>query len=808
MSQIMQDVAFALRTLRRRWSFAATASATLALGIGAATSIFTIVDGVLLRPFPFRTPGAVVTVWQTNAAYREQSTLSRRWDRLWFTYPEFQQWRADQRSFSDVAIYGAQEVALTELGDPTEIAISTTTPSLLPLLGVRVALGRWFLPGEEGPGTNRVAVISHELWASRFGSDPRAIDRFITLDDNRYRIVGVLPAGFRLPNLTSAVNGAASVWIPIGSDGGGQQFDSSYEGIARLRPGVPVEAAAAETDRIVRAVTGKAERGARVVPRLEAETRAVRAPLLLLGSGVSLLLLIACANVTTLLLGEAPAREHEIATRKALGASIARLVRQLLTESSVLSLIGGTLGVALAWIGTRLLVSFAPATMPRLDAVLLDARALAFSIVSVVVATLVFGLAPALSVSRRDVADTMRGGVRAAGRRGPRLLDAAIVAQITMALVLLAGAGVLARSLRALWSVDAGFQSEGVLTLSLTPPSARYAQPGVMRDYYDRVSERLAAIPGVRQVGATSNPPLSARNQTTTIEVEGMAVATPADRPNVQRRSVRAGYFGVMRIPLRAGRLFDESPRTAATANEIVVDEAMARRTWPNESALGKRVRVFGGWFTVIGVVGSVRHGRLDDAEQPTIYVAHARQTYREMTFVLATSVDPRSVLDAARQAVWSVDATIPIVDLEPLTARVARSLSAERYRTMLVGTFAVAAALLTAVGIFGVIGRAVTQRRREIAVRLALGAPGSAIARAVASRQGRSIAIGLAGGVLGAWLVAPVLGRFVYGVSPTDPTALAGAVVALAIVAVAAACAPLRSAMRTDPGLVLRDTR
>ena len=203
MSQIMQDVAFALRTLRRRWSFAATASATLALGIGAATSIFTIVDGVLLRPLPFRTPGAVVTVWQTNAAYREQSTLSRRWDRLWFTYPEFQQWRADQRSFSDVAIYGAQEVALTELGDPTEIAISTTTPSLLPLLGVRVALGRWFLPGEEGPGTNRVAVISHELWASRFGSDPRAIDRFITLDDNRYRIVGVLPAGFRLPNLTS-----------------------------------------------------------------------------------------------------------------------------------------------------------------------------------------------------------------------------------------------------------------------------------------------------------------------------------------------------------------------------------------------------------------------------------------------------------------------------------------------------------------------------------------------------------------------------------------------------------------------------
>jgi len=418
-TQQIQDAVFALRTLRRRPMFTAMAVATLALGIGAATSVFTIVDGVLLRPLPFRSPRELVTVWQTDARYREQSTLRRRWDRLWFTYPEFQRWRADQRSFVDVALHGAQEMALTGLGDPTEVAVSTATPSLLPLLGVRVALGRWFLPGEEGPGAERLAVISHELWVGRFGSDPAAIDRLVTLDESRYRVVGVLPPGFRLPNLTSAIDRVASIWIPLGSDGGGQQFDSSYEGIGRLKLGVPVDAATAETDRIVRAAAGKAERGARVVPRLEAETGAVRAPLFLLGGGVVLLLLIACANVTTLLLGEAPAREHEIATRKALGASMPRLVRQLVTESVILATMGGALGIALAWLGTRALVQLAPATMPRLDDVMLDGRALGFSLAAMVVAALVFGLAPAISVSRRDVSDIMRGGGRATGRPNP-----------------------------------------------------------------------------------------------------------------------------------------------------------------------------------------------------------------------------------------------------------------------------------------------------------------------------------------------------------------------------------------------------
>ncbi|MDF2775233.1 MAG: permease [Geminicoccaceae bacterium] len=803
MRTLGQDVTFALRTLRRRPAFATVAIATLALGVGAATAIFTIIDGVLLRPLPFRNAGELVTVWQTDTRFRDQTTLRRRWDRLWFTFPEYQQWRDGQRSFSDVAIHGDQEMALTGVGAPTQVAVSTATPSLLPLLGTRVSLGRWFLPGEEGPGTERLAVISHEMWVSRFGSDPTVVGRFITLDDARYRIVGVMPAGFRLRRLTSSIVEAAAVWIPLGSDGGGQQFDSSYEGIARLRPGVSLDAAMLETDRIVRAAAGRTERGARIVPRLEAETAAARAPLVLLGAGVVLLLLIACANITMLLLGEASAREHEIATRKALGASVTRIVRQLFTESAVIATAGGLLGATLAWVGTRLLVAVAPASMPRLDEVVMDGRVLAVALGVTVGAAVSFGLAPAVSTSRRAVADTLRGSTRQAGRRRSSLLDAVIVVQVAMSLVLLAGAGVLGRSLRALWTVDPGFTTDAILTMSVTVPESRYAEREAVGAYYARLAQRLESLPGVGRVAATSNLPLSGRNSTTAIDLEGVPTANPSERPNVQRRVVTPEYFTALGIPLRAGRGLGGEP--AGEFNELIIDEAMARRSWPNEPALGKRVRVFGAWFTVVGVVGNVRHTRLDEDEQPTIYLPHSRVATREMTMVLATSGDPAALASVVRSATWSVDPAIPIAELEPLASRVARSISPERYRTTLLGAFGLAAAVLTAVGVFGVVARTVSQRRREIAIRLALGAARSSIARAVTRDLGRSVGLGLALGLVGAWLLSPLLGRFVFGVGPSDPMALSGAIALMVLMAGLAALPAVRRALRTDPGLALR---
>jgi predicted permease len=800
---IVQDTVYALRTLRRRPAFAVMAVATLALGLGSATAIFTVIDGVLLRPLPFRDAGQLVTVWQTDTRFRDQATLRRRWDRLWFTFPEYQQWRAQQRSFSDVAVYGDQQMALTGLGAPAEVPVATATSSLLPLLGVRVALGRWFLPGEEGPGAERLAVISHQVWASRFGSDPGALDRYVTLDENRYRIVGVLPAGFKLRSLTSDVADAVAVWIPLGSDGGGQRFDSSYEAIARLRPGVPLDVASAEADRIVRDASARAERGARVVPRQEAETATARAPLLLLSAGVLLLLLIACANVTTLMLGEASAREHELATRKALGASRSRIIRQLLTESAVLTTCGGACGVALAWAGTRVLVALAPQSMARLDEVTLDARVLAFSAALTACVAIAFGLAPSFMTSRRQVSDTLRAGARQVSGR-TRVLDVITSMQVAMALVLLAAASVLGRSLQTLWSVQPGFASDRVLTMSVTVPQTRYTDQASVSAYLAQVSERLAAIPGVRRVGATSNLPLSGRNTTTNVALDGITYASPTDRPNVQRRVVTPGYFEAIGIPRRAGRAASGTgPET-----EVVIDEAMARRSWPNESALGKRVRMFDVWWTVVGVVGDVRHVRLDDSPQPTVYLPHSKIATREMTLVLATAGDAISLTDAARHAVWSVDASIPVAELETMSARVARSLSAERYRTTLLAAFGLSAALLTAVGIFGVIARAVSQRRRELAIRLALGATLRSIACTILSAQGRSVALGLVVGIGAVWLLSPVLRRFVYGVGPSDPGAIAAAVVFLLLLAAIGAFGPVRRAIRTDPGLALRDAR
>jgi putative ABC transport system permease protein len=807
MAFLTQDVVFALRTLRRRPGFAATAVATLALGIGATSAIFTIIDGVLLRPLPYRNAGELVTVWQTDTRFRDQTTLRRRWDRLWFTFPEYRQWRAEQRSFAEVALYGSQEMALTELGEPAEVAVFTATPTLLPLLGARAAIGRWFLPGEEGTGTERIAVISHELWVARLGSDAGAIDRHITLDGQRFRIVGVMPRGFRLRSLTADGDVTPAVWIPLGSDGGGQQFDSSYEAIGRLRAGVPVASAALEADRLVRAAAGRAERGARVVPRLEAETAAARAPLLLLGTGVALLLLIACANITLLLLGEAPAREHELTTRTALGATRMRLARQLLTESGVLALAGGLAGLALAWAATRALLALAPPSIPRLDQLGVSGRVLAFSSVVTLGAALAFGLAPAITASRRQIGDALRRSSRQAGRPRWRLLDAVIVAQVAMALVLLAGAGVLARSLHGLWTVDPGFRPRGVLTTSVTLPEARYKDPVAVRAFYDRLEERFASLPGVWSVGATSNLPFSGRNATTSVELEGAPAASAAERPSVQRRVVRPGYFATLGVPLRAGRTFGDVDGANA-ADVLVVDEAMARRSWPTESALGKRVRVFGGWRTVIGVVGSVHHGRPDETPQPTIYLPHASVATREMMVVLRTDGDPLALIDAVRGATWSVDPTIPVPSIEPMASRVGRTIAPERYRTTLLGAFGVAAALLTAVGIFGVIARAVSQRRREIAIRLALGAAGPAVARSVVRDQGRSIALGLALGLLGAYAVSPLLARFVFGVGPSDPVALAGAAGTLLVMAAAAALGPVRRAVHTDPGIVLRGER
>lgn len=802
MESLKSNLTYAARSLLRRPAFAIVAVLTLALGIGTATAIFTVVDGVLLRPLPFPHGEQLVTIWQTDTTWRRQVTLRERWDRLWFTYPQFQQWSAQQRSLSSVALFGDQEMALTGAGEPTQVAVSTTTPGLMTVLGTRVAIGRWFLPGEVGTNTERLAVLSHELWASRFGADSTVVGRSVTLDDKPYRVVGVLPDGFALRGVANGRASSAAVWIPLGSDGGGQDFDSSYEGIGRLNANVPLHVASTEIDRLQRATTGKLERGARLVPRLEAETGAARRPLVLLSAGVGLLLLMACVNVAMLLLGEAPARELELATRRALGASSRRIVRQLLTESAVLAAIGGVCGVALAFVGVRFLVAAAPPGLPRVDDIEISMRTLLFSLVAAAGTSLAFGLAPAVSAVRGDASDSLRARSGQRGHRQKRLHGVAIGLQVAMALVLLVGATVLTRSLRNLAAVDPGIRDDRILTVSITAPSARYGSPSAVVQYFDGIEAKIAALPGVRGVGVTSSLPFSGRNQTTSIEVEG---GQPGDaKPNVQRRSVRAGFFAVMGIPLLAGRAFEATE--APTSDAIIVDETMAQRLWPNESALGKRVKVFGGMATVVGIVGSIHHSRLDEPPRPTFYIPHQRQSVRQMTLVIATTGDPLALSEDVRRALWSVDGSVPIASMETMSSRVARSMANEAYRTGLLDIFGVAAALLTGVGVFGLTARAVSHRRRELAIRVALGARPGALARAVLSEQSVAVLLGVLAGLGASAALAPLLRNFAFGASATDLTTLSIATTGLLATSVAAAIPAIRAALRIDAGAVVRD--
>jgi predicted permease len=803
MESLKSDFSYALRGLLRRPVFTIVAVMTLALGIGTATAIFTIVDGVLLKPLPFARAGRIVTIWQTDTTWRHQATLRDRWDRLWFTYPEYQQWSAAQRSFSAIALYGDQQMSMTGAGDPAQVSVATATPNLMSVLGTRVALGRWFLPNEVGTGTERLAVISFELWQTRFGGDSALIGKSIALDDNAFRVVGVLPSGFTLNSLTSTSRTTASVWIPLGSDGGGQRFDSSYEAIGLLSAGVPLDAAAVEIDRLARAASGRAERGARLVPRLEAETAAARRPLALLSAGVAVLLLMACVNVGMLLLGEAPAREMEIATRRALGASTSRIVRQLLTESVVLAALGGMAGVFVAYVGVRLLVAGAPPGMPRMDNVAINVAALAFCAVAVLGTAVAFGLVPAVAASSTDANESLRTRTGQVGRRQKRLHGIAISLQVALALVLLVGATVLTRSLRNLNAVDSGVRTDDVLTLSVTLPSARYATPASVLQYFDALDARLAALPGVRAVGATSSLPFSGRNQTTSVEIEGTAVPSDA-KPNVQRRVVRPGYFEAMGIPLRAGRLYER--RESSDSAAVVIDETMAERLWPNQSPLGKRVKAFGGWLTVIGVVGSVYHGRLDEPPRPTFYLPHWRQAARQMTIVLRVDGDPLAHAADVRRALWSVDGTIPMAGLSTMASRVSTSLSNETYRTALLDVFGAAAALLTGVGVFGVTARGVSQRRRELGIRIALGAATSAVVRVVLREQMLSIAAGLAAGLIAAVAAGPLLRGFAFGTSPTDILTMLVACAGLIVTSVCAALPAVRAATRIDPAAVIRD--
>ncbi|MEJ7812066.1 MAG: ABC transporter permease [Gemmatimonadaceae bacterium] len=801
MYNLLQDLPFALRTLARRRAFTAVAIATIALGVGAATSIYSVVDGVLFRPLAFREPGRLVAVWQTFPQWLKEPILKGRWDRIPLSIPEYRDWAAEQRSFEHVAIWAGAGAMLGGGDTPEQVPLLQASTSLLSVLGARPVLGRYILPGDDVVGSAPVAVVSHEAWMTRHAGDPRILGRTVTLDDTAYTIIGVLPRGLKVGR-----EEAPPYWVPVGRDpsDANERGDRSYTALGRLKAGVPMEQAAREADRILRGSEDRTRRGVRLAEWQVDQTRDVRAPLLVLLAAVGLLLVIACVNVATLLLGEAAAREHEMGTRIALGASRGRLVRQLLTESLVLAALGAAVGSLLAWWGTKALVALAPPRIPGIQDVRMDARVLAFALAAAAGTGLLFGIVPALTLSRQRSASLLRLGAGQSGRGRGTLQRALVGAEFALSVVLLVGAGLLSRSLLKVTAVDPGFRTDRLLVVRVALPRTEYADSTARREFYRAAHERLAALPEVEGVTASTTAPFGGGSSSSSIEIEGRLTGPGEQSHEAQQRTTLPDYFRTMGVPLLAGRTYTDADRPGAPL-VVVISEALARRDWPTESALGKRVKFQGEWRTVIGIVGDVKFRKLSGDDEATIYAPLAQRAVSGLALLVRTRGRAATAVPAVRAALREVAPGAAVTAADEMTGLVARSFAEERYRTVLISLFGVMAALLAAVGMYGVTARAVSRQTREIGIRLALGATTWRVARLIVGHTLSGVAIGVVLGALGAAATAKLLAPYLFGVRSTDPATYAAALGLLGVASVAASVLPARRAARVEPAVVLR---
>lgn len=801
LSALGQDLRYAARQLAKAPAFTLVAVLTLALGIGATTAIWSVVDHVLLAPLRFPEPDRLVRAIPINRQGEEDA----------FSMLNFLDWRAGSRTLAGAAVYSGKTLNLSGGGEPERVPGVEVSASFFSVLGSRPLLGRFFLPDEDRAGAPRVAVLSEALWRRRFGADRGIVGRPISLNGQPHTVIGVVDGRSRFPF-------TPEIWVPLELDAlvlnPGNRGALYLGALARLAPGVSLTRAGAEAAAIGRRLAAQYPEaiggyGLRLVPLQAKIVGDARTPLLVLLGAVGLVLLIACANVANLLLVRAAAREGEIAVRAALGAGRERIVRQLLTESVALALLGGTAGVALAFGLTRLLVKLAPAGIPRLEEVRVDGSVLLFALAATLVTGFLFGLVPALQASRPDLQRTLKEGSRGAAGGG-RARQILVMVEQALAVVLLAGAGLLLQSFVRLGRVDLGFEAERVVSFRLALPESQYPEDPQVLAFADALFERLGRIPGVATAGSVLNLPLSGSDFTLSFDVVGRPPAPPGQEEALRIQIVTPEYFRALHVPLVAGRLFAAPDRLGAP-QVVLLNQAAVRRYFPAESPLGKRIEL--GWREdgvrrggeVVGIVGDVKQVAPGEATQPELYLPFRQVPVRSLSVVLRTSGDLGTVAAAARQQVRELDPNLPIWSLGPLTDAVDGAAAERRFYTGLLGGFAVLALLLSAVGIYGVVAFAVGQKRQEIGIRMALGASRDRVLRGVVG-QGLGVALlGTAAGLAGALVATRGLERLLYQVSATDPPTYAAVAAVLVLVAALASYVPARRAARTEPSLAMR---
>jgi len=801
---LFQDLRFGLRMLWKRPGLSLLAILALAIGIGPITAIFSLINGLLLRPLPYREPEALMTIWRSNPA--------RNFHEYPMSVPNFLDHQERDQVFASVSAFAPGGVSVGGEGEPERVAGANVTAEFFKTMGLAPALGRGFAANEDHPGATPVVVLSHGLWASRFGGDANAIGKTLFIEGRAHEIIGVMPAGVAYPV-------TARLWTPLMLDPQASPRGSNYLSvIGRLKPGVTPAQATAQWNNVAAELERQYPQfnsGARVelIPLQQHAVGNIKQPLLLLFGAIGLVLLIACANVANLLLVRTASRYRELAVRAALGAGRFRLLRQLLTEGLLLTTLGGVLGLLLAGWTRKLLLSLNPLKIPQLYEANLDWRVLGFVAALTLLTGVVFGLLPALSVTRNNLADTIKEGMgrSSAGTLSGRMRGALVVAEVALSLVLLMGAGLLLRSFISLSAVDPGIKPEGVLTLDLTLPAQGYIGRNKRMEFIRQTTERLRAIPGAESVASAGYVPMSGVNTNRRFAFADKPLPEPGKEPFAVELPVSPDYFSVLGIPLRAGRFFtgQETPEAPA----LIVNEKFAERFFPGEKALGKRIRFYSAstqgqqppFTEIVGIVGNVKHRSLADGAEPMIYTAQSVGVWGFMSFMVGAKGDPLALVTPARQAIAAVDKTLAVSKVATLEEVIARSVGQRRGLMILLGAFGAVALLLAMVGIYGVLSYTVSQRTQEIGVRMALGAGRGDILRLMLAQGMKPVGIGGAIGLIASLALTRLMKTLLYGVSSTDPLTFAAIALLLAFAALLACYIPARRATKVDPLVALR---